>query len=108
MQRSSWRTASAALLALVVSSTVQAQQALTASGSAMLTPAQQSKADGGVPPFTAADVHFMQGMIGHHAQAIVMAAWAPGHGARPDVATLCARIIVSQSDEINSMGRWLR
>ena len=28
-------------------------------------------------PITQADVHFMSGMIGHHAQAIVMAGWAP-------------------------------
>ena len=31
--------------------------------------------------YTDADVHFMAGMIGHHAQAIQMAGWAPSHGA---------------------------
>ena len=31
---------------------------------------------------TAADVSFMRGMIHHHAQAVVMAKWAPTHGAR--------------------------
>ena len=108
MQRSFGRTASAALLALVVSSAVQAQQTVSTSGSALLTPAQQSKADGGVPPFTAADVHFMQGMIHHHAQAVVMAGWAQTHGARPDVKTLAQRIDVAQRDEMGFMQRWLR
>jgi uncharacterized protein (DUF305 family) len=59
------------------------------------------------PGYTAADVHFMQDMIGHHAQAIVMSRWAPSHGAAPDVQVLAARIIVSQRDEIVSMRRWL-
>jgi uncharacterized protein (DUF305 family) len=46
-------------------------------GRPALSPAAQAKADSGRPPFTAADVHFMQGMISHHAQAVVMAGWAP-------------------------------
>src|SRR2546430_12177723 len=29
------------------------------------------------PAFTPADVRFMAGMIGHHAQAVLMAGWAP-------------------------------
>jgi len=58
--------------------------------------------------FTDADVHFMTGMISHHAQALVMAALAPTHGASPAVATLCARITNSQSDEIRTMQGWLR
>jgi len=59
-------------------------------------------------PYTAADVHFMSGMIGHHAQAIVMANWAPTHGASPSVRTLCERIINAQTDEIATMQQWLR
>jgi len=58
--------------------------------------------------FTAADVHFMTGMIGHHGQAIVMAALAPTHGASPTVRRLCARIINAQKDEIATMQQWLR
>ncbi len=58
--------------------------------------------------FTAADVHFMTGMIGHHGQALVMAALAPTHGASPSVQTLCARIINAQQDEIATMQQWLR
>src|SRR5499426_2876879 len=58
-------------------------------------------------PYTDADVDFMAGMIPHHAQAVVMAGWAPSHGARADVAVLCERIVVGQADEIRSMQQWL-
>jgi len=78
------------------------------SGPDALTPAAQAKADSGRPPYTRADVRFMQGMIGHHAQAIVMARWAPTHGARADVQILAERIAVAQQDEITTMQRWLR
>ena len=78
------------------------------SGADVLTPAAQAKADSGRPPYTRADVRFMQGMIGHHAQAIVMAGWAPTHGARADVRILAERIAVAQQDEITTMQRWLR
>jgi hypothetical protein len=50
----------------------------------------------------------MAGMIPHHAQAVVMAGWAPSHGARPDVRVLCERILVGQRDEIEFMRTWLR
>jgi uncharacterized protein (DUF305 family) len=59
-------------------------------------------------PYTDADVDFMAGMIPHHAQAVVMAGWAPSHGARTDVAILCERIVVAQRDEIGMMQTWLR
>jgi uncharacterized protein (DUF305 family) len=55
-----------------------------------------------------ADVHFVSGMIGHHAQAIQMAGWAPSHGASPAVRVLCERIVVAQNDEIVFAQRWLR
>lgn len=58
--------------------------------------------------FTQADVGFMSGMIAHHAQALVMCAWAPTNGASSQVQTLCARIINSQQDEIDRMQQWLR
>ena len=50
----------------------------------------------------------MAGMIPHHAQAVIMAGWAPTHGARKDVAILCERIVVGQRDEIALMQTWLR
>lgn len=58
--------------------------------------------------YTAADVRFMQGMIGHHAQAVVMATMAPTHGASAQVALLCRKILRSQADEIELMQGWLR
>jgi uncharacterized protein (DUF305 family) len=67
----------------------------------------KARADSLRNPYTAADVHFMQGMIGHHAQAIVMASWAPTHGADPSIRTLAARIINAQQDEIATMQQWL-
>lgn len=75
---------------------------------AALSPAEKAKADSGRPPYAAADVHFMQGMIHHHAQAVTMARWAPTHGARAEVLRLCERIDVAQRDEIVTMQRWLR
>ena len=58
-------------------------------------------------PYSDADVDFMSGMIPHHAQAVIMAGWAPSHGARKDVAILCERILVGQRDEIAMMQTWL-
>ena len=56
---------------------------------------------------TPSDVAFMSGMIVHHAQAVMMASWAPSHGASPAVAEVCRRIAVSQRDEIAFMQHWL-
>ena len=50
----------------------------------------------------------MTGMIGHHAQALVMSGFAPGNDASPTIRTLCARIINAQKDEIDIMQQWLR
>jgi uncharacterized protein (DUF305 family) len=72
------------------------------------TPAELVAADNGTPPYTEADVRFMSGMIRHHAQAVLIAGWAPTHGASSAVRTLCERIVVAQQDEIAFMQRWLR
>ncbi len=72
-----------------------------------LTPAQQVARDGGIAPYTAADVAFMQGMIGHHAQAVAMAAFAEPNGASSPVRVLAGRIAVAQADEIDFMIDWL-
>ena len=50
----------------------------------------------------------MTGMIGHHAQALVMSRLAPTHGAGPQIRILTARIINAQNDEIVTMQGWLR
>ena len=49
----------------------------------------------------------MSGMIPHHAQAVLIAGWAPTHGGRSDLKILCERIVVAQRDEIAFMQRWL-
>ena len=67
----------------------------------------KATADSARYPYTAADVHFMSGMISHHAQAIVMAGWAPTHGASASVRRLTDRIINAQQDEIATMQQWL-
>lgn len=73
-------------------------------------PAAMAKAsrDSARYPYTEADIHFMTGMIAHHAQAIKMASMAPTHNAAPSVRTLCDRIINAQTDEIRLMQQWLR
>jgi uncharacterized protein (DUF305 family) len=69
--------------------------------------AARVRADSVRRPYTEADVRFMSDMIGHHAQALVMAGWAPTHGASSSVRTLAARIINAQQDEIATMQQWL-
>ena len=58
--------------------------------------------------YVQADVDFMTGMIGHHAQALVMAEMAPSHGANASIQVLTSRIINAQNDEIAKMQQWLR
>jgi uncharacterized protein (DUF305 family) len=71
-------------------------------------PAWIAKMDSGRARFSPADVEFMQGMIHHHSQAILMSGRAPTHDTSPAVRELAARIIVAQRDEIAFMQRWLR
>jgi uncharacterized protein (DUF305 family) len=77
--------------------------ALSSGGAWAQSPAPAPRRD-----YTDADVQFVRGMIMHHAQAVVMSDWAPTHGARPDIATLCKRIALSQRDEIKIMQQWLQ
>lgn len=58
--------------------------------------------------YTKADVEFMQGMIAHHAQAIVMARFAESNGPSPQVLKLSRKIDQSQVPEIQIMQEWLR
>jgi len=57
--------------------------------------------------YTKADVEFMQGMIAHHSQAIVMSRMAESHGANPQVLKLSNKIDQSQIPEIHIMQVWL-
>jgi uncharacterized protein (DUF305 family) len=68
----------------------------------------RARADSIRLPYTMADIEFMSGMISHHAQAILMANWAPTHGASPALRRLAERIVVGQADEIALMQSWLR
>ena len=58
--------------------------------------------------FTEADVHFMQGMIAHHAQAIYMSNMAGAHEGNPRLLKFAAKIAQSQTAEIRLMQGWLR
>ena len=57
--------------------------------------------------FTGADIKFMQGMIGHHAQAIEMTSLIATRTSSEDMKKLGARIQISQDDEIHMMQTWL-
>ncbi len=69
--------------------------------------AAAARADSVRRSFTPADVQFMTGMIGHHAQAIVISRWAPSNQASAEIQRLAERIIAAQQDEIRTMQHWL-
>ena len=100
----------AALLLLAVSACAPAAQAPDASAPQPRAAASHARAlaDSVRRSYTVADVEFMTHMIGHHAQAIEMARWAPTHEANPSVRRLAERIINAQQDEIATMQQWLR
>ena len=58
--------------------------------------------------YTSADVHFMQGMILHHHQALLMSRLASDRTNNENVLDLAGRIDVSQDDEIMLMQDWLK
>lgn len=68
----------------------------------------RARADSATMDVDPADARFMTGMVGHHAQALVMSGLAPLNGANETVRTLAARIINAQKDEIGVMQTWLR
>jgi uncharacterized protein (DUF305 family) len=57
--------------------------------------------------YIAADVKFMQGMIAHHGQAVVMAKMAASHGANEQLLRFTQKIDLSQRGEIELMQHWL-
>jgi len=78
--------------------------ALLAAGlSACATAPAAAQAGTGSARWSPADIAFMQGMIGHHAQALRMTALVPGRSARPDVRLLAERIEAGQRSEIAQM-----
>lgn len=106
-------TAGAACLSLFACQTaaVQPQRPLIVQPGAPGQPSQVIDASRAVDlsrvRFTTADVEFMQGMIGHHAQAIEMTDLLNTRTARPEMRMLAGRIDISQADEIRMMQAWL-
>ena len=97
-----------ALLTACSTAPSQAQGVAPASGMGEAAAIARAREDSIRRPYTQADIDFMNGMIAHHSQAIVMAKWAPSHGASAALQTMCARIINAQRDEILIMQSWLR
>jgi len=77
-----------------------------AAGATSAAPAE--RVDSTSPRGHPGDVRFMQGMIGHHAQALTMTALVGSRTSRADMRLLAERIEVSQKDEIRLMQQWLR
>ncbi|MCL7936808.1 MAG: DUF305 domain-containing protein [marine benthic group bacterium] len=106
----------AALIFLATFALLESRPAMAqteGTGSARMTEAEiealyHARTDSARMRFSQADVDFVTGMIGHHAQALVMSELAPTHGASPQVQVLAARIINAQKDEIALMQQWLR
>jgi uncharacterized protein (DUF305 family) len=103
--------ATGGVLAMAVPTAALGQE--TTTQSTRLTEAEiealyHARTDSSRMRFSQADVEFVTGMIGHHAQALIMSDLAPKNGASPQVQVLAARIINAQKDEIALMQRWLR
>ena len=98
-----------AVLAVIGGGCGGASNGRTAAGSAAdLEAIYRARTDSLRNRFIEADVTFISGMIGHHAQAIEMSKLAQTNGASPQVQTLAGRIINAQQDEIALMQQWLR
>ncbi len=109
----SCRTSSIVILALAASACRSSGQAGTsiiqpgAPGQANKVISREAATDLSKVQATPADVTFMQGMIGHHAQALDMTALIAERTSRDEMKRLGQRISVSQADEINMMRSWL-
>lgn len=103
---------------LIACATVSCRTARPATGPAIVQPGAPGEAARVISAetsvelarvsYTAADVRFMQGMIGHHAQAIEMVALLRSRTQRDDMRLLARRIELSQEDEITLMQHWLQ
>jgi uncharacterized protein (DUF305 family) len=115
-------TSSIALLAPIVAAAVGAACATASAPAHPKTEIVQPGAPGQAPRvisaaaatdlskvrFVEADVKFIQGMIGHHAQAVEMVELLKQRTTNPDMQKLGLRIAVSQEDEIKMMQTWLQ
>ena len=105
-----WRTLAIASLTCLFSLTLCAQQApvvVQPGAPGQPTKSLPASTRATLPPQSAKDVEFMQGMIMHHAQAVEMTALIESHTQNKELRTLGARISRSQSDEMDFMRRWL-
>jgi uncharacterized protein (DUF305 family) len=68
---------------------------------------QDEIAELGQPEYTDSDVAFVQGMIMHHEQALLMTSLVEERTARDDLPKLALRLDVSQHDEIAQLTAWL-
>ena len=97
-------------------SAIHAQQAATNSQPVIVQPGAPGKPTqrlpentrAKLPPLSAKDVEFMQGMIHHHSQAIEMTALINERTTNKNLRLLGTRISHSQADEMRFMERWLR
>ncbi len=110
LARSSIAVAAALMGAACAGAPTTPASAPSATGSADLAELEAlyyARADSARMNVHQADVAFMQGMIGHHAQALVMSELAPERAGSQALRTLAARTINAQNDEIESMRSWL-
>jgi uncharacterized protein (DUF305 family) len=103
------------LATLVIAANMQGCRSVEAPAPPASAPASQAalealyraRVDSALSRYTVADADFMRHMIGHHTQALEMAALAPARASSPDVERLAARITTAQEAEIGLMRRWL-
>ena len=100
-------TFAAAGLSASAHSVLAQQQAGQAAFRASPSGIAQARQDSIRRPYTTADIEFMSGMIGHHAQAVKMAGWCKSHDASPSLQIFCGRIMTAQTAEIGLMQQWL-
>ena len=100
-------SASAPLTEDAPSGPTRAESDISDAERARLEALYRARVEADLQRFVPADAAFMAGMIGHHAQALVMADMAERNGASPAVQRLAARIDNAQHDEIRSMQTWL-
>jgi uncharacterized protein (DUF305 family) len=74
--------------------------------SAAVTDSDKVRAPDG-STYNTIDTTFVQMMITHHQQAVMMADLAPGRVANPQLGALAARISAAQKPEINALRSWL-
>jgi uncharacterized protein (DUF305 family) len=108
MPKTGWQWSAVGLCALTLSAGAAAWQGPGPAGQSGPGAEPAARPDLVRQPFNEADAEFMSGMIPHHAQAVLISAWAATHGASPEIRVLCEKIVVAQRDEIELMRNWLR